>query len=430
MISRPSLGSKLADSSSDRVQIARPPLNIFVIHLVTIRTRSGPVLTGGGGGGLIHCIQLVEEWTRLGNRVTVLTNVPAMFQGKCARIEEIGRSGPNLNSARSESLLQPIRTSLSALTSLHKEIKFVHVPPQEHSRSVAVAASQNIPDIAYALRIARRTRIPVVVTFHHLFPPPWWYPGRRGGVVRCTGAWLMSQLALLVTKIWGLAPSIDQVRILAESGWRFPGPILRDEIFLDDRSLVPPKGGEARPIDACIICRLSPNKGINDLIMVWNEVLRRLPSAKLVIGGDFESTRLEREFIKAREDQKLTKSITIRGHLTSESKRELLSASKLFVYPSYEEGWSMAVMEAAACGCVPVLYDLPAYDYLGPLAQRVPTGNREELADRIVKLLGDSRTREDSARKLKDASNSYSVKRTAQSHLDYFQELLDRVAKR
>ncbi|EQD71146.1 glycosyl transferase group 1, partial [mine drainage metagenome] len=84
-----------------------------------------------------------------------------------------------------------------------------------------------------------------------------------------------------------------------------------------------------------------------------------------MIGGDFESDSIERRFRSAVAKEGLTGAITLFGHLSEEAKQDLLSASKLFVFPSYEEGWSLAVMEAAAYGCVPVVYDLPAYDYLG-----------------------------------------------------------------
>jgi glycosyltransferase involved in cell wall biosynthesis len=286
--------------------------------------------------------------------------------------------------------------------------------------SIVITGSPNLSDIIPASRIAHESGAPLVVSFHHLTPGPWWHPYRRGGVVRCTGAWLLSQVALVITKVCGFVPSIDQVRILSESGWRFSVPVLRDEIFLEsypDRDTIETLN---RPIDVCFVSRLSPMKGLYDLVSIWTEVHRRLPAARLVVGGDFESQAVEQRFRLAIEKKGLTEFITLRGHLSDRDKRDLLATSKIFAYPSYEEGWSLAVMEAAAYGCVPVVYDLPAYDYLGSATPRVPPGNAQAFAERLVDLLGDSQKRDKIAAGLEGIPRAFTVDRVASDQIAFF----------
>ena len=47
------------------------------------------------------------------------------------------------------------------------------------------------------------------------------------------------------------------------------------------------------------------------------------------------------------------------------SGKDALSVVKsvlVFVFPSHEEGWGIAICEAMACGLAVVAYDLPAYE--------------------------------------------------------------------
>jgi glycosyltransferase involved in cell wall biosynthesis len=235
---------------------------------------------------------------------------------------------------------------------------------------------------------------------------------------------LLTQAALVITKVCRFVPSIDQVRILSESGWRFSGPVLPDEDFLDrypDSATIEKPN---RSIDACFVSRLSPYKGLFDLVSIWAEVHRRLPAAQMVVGGDFESRAVERRFRIAIEKTGLSGLITLRGHLSDGGKHDLLANSKVFAFPSYEEGWSLAVMEAATYGCVPVVYDLPAYDYLGSAIPRVPPGNVQAFAERLVDLLGDSQKREEIACRLESIPRAYSADLIARDQVAFFRTLL------
>jgi glycosyltransferase involved in cell wall biosynthesis len=84
----------------------------------------------------------------------------------------------------------------------------------------------------------------------------------------------------------------------------------------------------------------------------------------------------------------LTKSVELYDFISESEKAKLLEASVFFLFPSYEEGWSLSVMEAAAHGLVPILYSLSAYDYLGDGAVRVPVGDTDAMANAIVDLAG------------------------------------------
>lgn len=395
------------------------PLRIIVVSVVTVRSKSGPALSGGGGGGLFTRSELSREWVRRGHLVTVLTNFAEAFEGKCTRVIEVG--GPGSQTA-SEGLAGPLGV-LRSIAILWKYLvarDVVDGPSERFGASIIFAASANLPDVLLALLLSRRMHTPVVVSFHHLTPGPWWYPSRRGGLLRCAAAWSQSWGALFTTKLCGFFPAIDHPSEFDDRGWRFHRSVFSDEAFLEsypDQSL---GQNQERPIDACFISRLSPYKGLSDLAAIWDHVIRKLPGARLVVGGDFESARVEKRFLEQVAAHRLGEAITLRGHLSKEEKEKVLLSSKTFVFPSYEEGWSLSVMEAAAWGAVPIVYDLLAYDYLGPSLPRARPGVITDFADLTVETLRNSIRRREISVELQRELRTFTVERTAARLVDFF----------
>lgn len=132
--------------------------------------------------------------------------------------------------------------------------------------------------------------------------------------------------------------------------------------------------------------RLNPTKGIFDLPKIWKKVVERIPNAKLVIIGGGEKWLVE---LKAQiQGLELSKNIKIAGFVSEEEKQKLLSQSKVFVFPSYEEGWGIAVAEAMAIRLPVVAYDLPSYKEVFPGAMVTnEVGNIDAMAKSILKLL-------------------------------------------
>ncbi len=362
-------------------------LRIAIVSVVMVRTKSGPRLPGGEGGGLLHFARLAEEWVKQGHDVAVYTNLPGAFEGKCTVVYPL--EVPNERPGKAGSITHALRTMLTGLRTRPRGLERASETEGDGWKSIVITASPNPPDLLIGRSLARASGSPLVVAFHHITPPPWWFPFRRGGLIRCTGAWVLGQVGLAVTKVGGHTPSIDRLRILQESGWRFAGPVLTDDEFLDPASLGRNPPNPNRTVEVCHISRLSPMKGIFDVLAVWDRVHKSLPTAKLLIGGDFESESVERKVDRILSQKGLRRSVTLLGPLSQSAKTEVLESSRLFLFPSYEEGWSRSVMEAASHGCVPVVYDLPAYDYLGTDLPRVPPGNTSEMSSVVESLLRD-----------------------------------------
>ena len=94
-------------------------------------------------------------------------------------------------------------------------------------------------------------------------------------------------------------------------------------------------------------------------------------------------------------DRKLNDNILLLNRVPESDKFALLKTGKLFLFPSYEEGWGIAICEAMACGLPVVAYDLPAYRNVFKQGMvRVPVGNKKEMAMEVIKLFEDKDYRE------------------------------------
>ncbi len=147
---------------------------------------------------------------------------------------------------------------------------------------------------------------------------------------------------------------------------------------------LPPRARPAQP--SVVFCgRFVEEKGIWVMLELARELSSSIPVATVEMIGDGP---LHQEFSRRLDASGLT-NVNLHGFVSEEEKWSLLRRATLFVAPSREEGWGIAVGEALTAE-VPVLaYDLPAYEYLGDLIGRVPTGNQERFVQEATALLAD-----------------------------------------
>ncbi|MFT4033098.1 MAG: glycosyltransferase [Siphonobacter sp.] len=96
------------------------------------------------------------------------------------------------------------------------------------------------------------------------------------------------------------------------------------------------------------LSRINVKKGLDLLLPAFLEVLNKFPSTHLFIAGpDDGFLDYVISFIK---DHNLSKQVTLTGMLTGTDKLEAIVDADIFALPTYSEGFSMAAIEAMACG--------------------------------------------------------------------------------
>lgn len=137
--------------------------------------------------------------------------------------------------------------------------------------------------------------------------------------------------------------------------------------------------------------RISSNKGIFDLIEVWERVVKKIPKAKLIIMG----TGLNESVIKMKREitrRGLDNNISYLGFTAKPRKYEVMKGSQLFLYLSKvnaDESWGISLMEGLACGLPAICYDLPIYKYIynteGVIT--VKNGDIDMVAQKTIELI-------------------------------------------
>ncbi len=138
--------------------------------------------------------------------------------------------------------------------------------------------------------------------------------------------------------------------------------------------------------------RLHQSKGIFELIDIWRLVVDKLPDSRLLIlGGGNE--RIQREIKIKIEASGLQENIVLSGYHNHPEVIKLLKSGQIFIFPSHEEGFGIAIAEAMACGLPIVAYDLPSYSVNFPgVIKVVSEGDTRAMAQEVLKLLTDKNT--------------------------------------
>lgn len=143
---------------------------------------------------------------------------------------------------------------------------------------------------------------------------------------------------------------------------------------------------------------LRPNKGVYDLPGIWQRFRAACPGRSLcIIGGGPE--QLRQEIGDAFEKMGAGQEVTFAGFVEDAVKFGLLKSARLFIAPSHEEGWGLAVGEALACGLPVVAYRLKAYtSAFGETVTYTGCYSQEEFADNMIKLWQDQELLEQKSR--------------------------------
>ena len=137
--------------------------------------------------------------------------------------------------------------------------------------------------------------------------------------------------------------------------------------------------------DAVFIGRFHPEKGVLELVNIWQLVMNKKPNSKLAMIGNGPLEQAVKDKIKK---LKLEKNIILFGFKDGLEKIKIFKNSKLVLHPARYDSGGMAAAEAMACKIPGVSYDLEAlktYYPKGMLKTRI--GNQAQFVQNIIKLL-------------------------------------------
>jgi glycosyltransferase involved in cell wall biosynthesis len=174
-----------------------------------------------------------------------------------------------------------------------------------------------------------------------------------------------------------------------------------------------PSAPENTGYDGIFLGRLNINKGALDLIDIWANVVKELPGARLGIIGGGDALIIAK--IKAKiSHYDIASNIDLLGFLENERAFSIVKVSTVFLFPSREEGFGIAIVEAMHCGLPVVAWNLPVYAEHFPVAvETIEVEKFSAFAQKVVQLLSHPEKRVEKAKQGKACAEKFTWEKTA-----------------
>ena len=267
---------------------------------------------------------------------------------------------------------------------------------------VLVTVSDYFCDIIPALTLKKRTGAKWIAWIHHCETNPKTRPGNRlvNELTYRMQRWSFKRIAKFADSAWindTLAGDEIERRLLALGMDKSKIRRMQNGIDLAAISSAPSPTFEHSehsniqtfPPDAVMI-GVRPNKGLHDIIPIWQMVQKLRPGTTLALMGGMSG---ETEVVKEIAARKLPIAVfkPENGLLPAADYYAKIREAKILFAPSHEEGWGIAVCEAMALGLPVVAYDLPAYQKIYRGAYKaIPCFDFDAFAKAIVQTLDDA----------------------------------------
>ena len=176
--------------------------------------------------------------------------------------------------------------------------------------------------------------------------------------------------------------------------------------------------------DGIFLGRLNYSKGIFDLVDIWKKVCTAMPGARLaLLGGASRSMR--KNLMEKIRQSGLGKNIDFLGFLDNEAAYSILKSGRVFLFPSHEEGWGMAVAEAMASDLPVVSWDLPVYrEIFENYTVRVQENDIDSFSRAVIEFLKNEPLRKQVGNRGKKFIEKYSWNEVAARELELIKKLI------
>lgn len=165
---------------------------------------------------------------------------------------------------------------------------------------------------------------------------------------------------------------------------------------------------EEKICDCLFIGNYSERKGVNYLFKIWNIVTEKEKSAKLCIIG--------------KGWREVPRNSYYYGFISEDKKKEILAKSKVFVFPSLYEGFSLATAEALASYLPVITWDLPWSKRFFTI--KIPPYDVERFANAVIELLRDEEKRKELGEKSRRFAEMLSWEKASEREKNALYEIL------
>ena len=138
----------------------------------------------------------------------------------------------------------------------------------------------------------------------------------------------------------------------------------------------------------CYFGRVTTSKGSLDLPIILSKIKLSIPSIHLDIIGAV-SPDIQNKLINKFTEYQCQNNYTLYGFVQNQSDvYQIISNSKVIIFPSYEEGWGISLFESVMSQRPVVAYNLPIFkEIFDDKLITAPVGNTSSLAKKTIGLI-------------------------------------------
>lgn len=234
------------------------------------------------------------------------------------------------------------------------------------------------------------------------------------------------RISLFLIKHWADKVTVDNSLLKDDLVRKFgfnPQKIIVNYPGIDLKYLKKIKADKENIYDAIFMAQLRPSKGVFDLIKIWCLVCQKNQELKLgIIGrGKKEIVEVMKKMVK---DYNLENNITFLGYLSDDQAYSTIKSTRIFITPSYEEGFGITMLEAQALNLPVVAWYLPVFDEIFKKGMiKVEIGDMEKFAKEVIRLLADKSFYQKLSKEAIDNANQFDWNKTAQREEKLFLSL-------
>ena len=340
-------------------------------------------ISSGIAGGEVRLAEIMKGFIKRGWEVHFLTNGGGEFLCKLFNLDRI--KNHNFYIKEKGSRIWFIIFTIKTLFNIPKPLK--------NFNGYIYTANELLFDVIPALKIRNKNRWIAVV---HWMPPLKFWQRKKSNFFVSLFFMIGEWLSVFFIKYFAdlvLAVSESTRKQLLNIG------IKKDKVVAVNCGVnfkeisVMTKENMDKKYEAVFMKRIQAVKGVFNLIDIWELVVKKNSDAKLaIIGGGIDNETI----ISLIKEKQMGNNIVFFGLIFDfEKKFKIVSQSKIFILPSYEENWAIVMGEAMACKIPVLAYDLPELIEVWQNSfEQIPLGNKKYFANKILEYL-DNKTLRD-----------------------------------
>ena len=389
------------------------------------------IVSDSMAGGYRIFIECLRHWLDQGHSTELITSQQGKImtqhylQSPNLRIRIVGPTGPatdpGFRSLSYSGLLYMLRTLNGVYRSMREP---AHAPG-----TIVYSTTPFWPDVFPALVSHLRSPGTLWLVAFSMFAPPI-FGGWRSGV-DLRAKFIEPRALALRTNEMSVYPIIKRWADIVYVNNDMDLQRIRSDGMLPEQTLVIGGGVDAELSDtvlpdgaiedeAVFVGRFHPQKGVLELVDIWQRVCQTLPQARLVMIGNGP---LEDAVAQKIQRLGMERNILLVGFQDGVDKIRIFRQSRIVLHPSLYDSGGMAAAEAMVCGLPGVSFDLPALRTYYPKGM-LKAQDQEEFVKHIIHLLTDSVFCQEISREAQAWARSWDWRQVSQRLLEKCQAVV------